>query len=120
LLASFYLPLKKAFMPDLTQSGSADAKFDCNIFSRKALDPYQQQLMAEAPSPSNKSESLERFRRTYVACMNDVVDSLQLGNRRRSKVSVCVRDYPDLDLLFHFFILPREAKTSMIHMLSLS
>ena len=36
-------------MPDLTQSGFADAKFDCNILSRKALDPYQQQLMAEAP-----------------------------------------------------------------------
>jgi hypothetical protein len=49
LLTSFYLPLKKAFMPDLTQSRSADAKFDCNILSRKALDPSQQQLMAEAP-----------------------------------------------------------------------
>jgi hypothetical protein len=36
-------------MPDLTQSRSADAKFDCNILSRKALDPSQQQLMAEAP-----------------------------------------------------------------------
>jgi IS1 family transposase len=60
LLASFYLPLKKAFMPDLTQSGSADAKFDCNILSRKALDPYQQQLMAEAPDISSRT-NLERI-----------------------------------------------------------
>jgi hypothetical protein len=44
------LLLKKVFITDLRQSGSADIEFDCDILSRKALGPCQQQLMAEAPA----------------------------------------------------------------------